>query len=395
MLTGGKAIGAGSYGCVFRPPLACRYSDRKTGQISKLMTRHEANKEMARMSKVREMVPKGSKIAKHILLTGAEMCVPAQLTPRDFRHFDKECRAPLGLSKRVSLGGFNRARSAYRVINMLDGGQAMSTVIPTIGAAMCRGKYEPFKAFNTKLVSLVKEAVFPMNKIGLVHLDVKPANIVTNQRLPGKPLALIDWGLASAGREQIYIRSYNKPLQYNLPFTCILVRDTINREIADYLRQVDGKPTLSGRGGLAEYLLGISIRKNPGHVTVVKESISLIDPSLNPTLVVTNYLAAALEEFSVSEGNGIKFQTNKFVDEVFSKNADVWGSISCYADLLEVCNRPIPLTDALKGFLVEYMFSPKYAARPIPQKKLILDMQNLRDMTGARNRRKTRRRTRR
>lgn len=392
MSTGGKAIGAGSYGCVFRPSIPCRYSDRKTGQISKLMTRREARKELAEMNKVRKLIPKNSKIARHILLHGAEMCVPSSFTPSDFTNFDNECRGPLGLNKRISLESLNRTRSSYRVINMTDGGEALSTQIQKIGQDICNGRYASFKTLNTKLVNLLKDAVFPINKLDLIHLDLKPANIVTNQSVPGKPLAIIDWGLASVGHGEIYKRVSNKPLQYNLPFTCVLLKDTINREISRYFWEQGDSLSFNG---LAEYLLGLSIKANPGHAAVIRDSIHLIDEKLNPSLVVTNYLAAALKKYSVKEGTGIRFLTRKYIDEVFSKNADLWGVLSCYADILEVCHRDTPLVASVRRLLIEYMFSPKYAARPISEKKFLDDLKSLSSNLLGRRGMKTRRRIRR
>mgnify|MGYP001330375899 CR=1 FL=1 len=46
-MQGGKALAAGSYGCVFKPPLKCKNEqERPTHGVSKLLTKRHANQEM-------------------------------------------------------------------------------------------------------------------------------------------------------------------------------------------------------------------------------------------------------------------------------------------------------------------------------------------------------------
>ena len=50
----GKAIGAGGFGCVFRPALKCKNkTQRKSNMVSKLLTQRHAKKEFAIIRKIK------------------------------------------------------------------------------------------------------------------------------------------------------------------------------------------------------------------------------------------------------------------------------------------------------------------------------------------------------
>lgn len=47
ILNGGKLIGQGSYGCVFRPMIPCKGSNKRIpGKVSKFLNKNEANDEI-------------------------------------------------------------------------------------------------------------------------------------------------------------------------------------------------------------------------------------------------------------------------------------------------------------------------------------------------------------
>ena len=56
-VNGGKIIGAGGYGCVFRPPLKCKGKPRtKKRMVSKLMTVKHAKNEYEEIVKFKKIL---------------------------------------------------------------------------------------------------------------------------------------------------------------------------------------------------------------------------------------------------------------------------------------------------------------------------------------------------
>jgi hypothetical protein len=57
---GGKLIGQGSYGCVFRPMIPCEGKTiREKGKVSKVLHMTEAYKELEETKKIDKIDPKG------------------------------------------------------------------------------------------------------------------------------------------------------------------------------------------------------------------------------------------------------------------------------------------------------------------------------------------------
>ena len=342
--------------------------------ISKLMSKDEARKEMKEMSSISSIVHPNSTIAKHILLYDSELCVPEKFTAADFQGFNKDCAGPLRLKKRMSRQTFNDQRYRYRVINMTDGGLSISDLVPTVAKEVCRGDKKGLVFFNNKVIELLKDAIYPMNKLGLIHLDVKPANLVINKERAGSPIALIDWGLASPGFKNLGSKSFNKPIQYNLPFTSMLLNDNINRLLSLFHYSRDNSEFYND---LAEFVFNHSVNANVGHLSVIKDSINYLDRSLKPETVITKYLAAALRAYTRVEGSSVVFEKERYLSEVFAKNADVWGTLCFYVDLLDNCHKSSKLINRVRAFLIRFMFSPRYSATPIPEMLLIKAIKEL------------------
>ena len=80
---GGEVIGAGGYGCVFKPALQCRNQKKRTTGISKLSSNHDSNKEWDEFQFIKNYLEKIPNYEKYFLISGWSHCEPAKLTKKD------------------------------------------------------------------------------------------------------------------------------------------------------------------------------------------------------------------------------------------------------------------------------------------------------------------------
>ena len=144
---GGTLLGQGTYGCVFRPALACKGNTRnRPGQISKLMDGVDAIEELKQRDLFRTIDP-----AQKYFLYPFEICDP-QLPFRNTNNV-KGCKVPMKVRK---------------ILQSLDGGESIGAI-----------KIEPadYPAFF-KSISNLFEGLEKAHAKDVIHNDIKPDNIV-------------------------------------------------------------------------------------------------------------------------------------------------------------------------------------------------------------------------
>ena len=106
--------------------------------------------------------------------------------------------------------------------------------------------------------------------------------------------------------------------------------------------------------------------------------------------VIREYVAVVLFEY-VNFKTGA-FNSLKYSNDVFSKNADVWGFLSIYSYLRYVVERLVPdarfaelskLDEGITDIIQEYLIGYKYATKPIDIPELIHKLRNLNTIHAA------------
>ena len=92
---GGKAVDAGSYGCVFKPAIKCASPqpvpyDSKS--ISKLMYSEDTEAELIEIAKVKKFISTIPNKEDYFLLSNTYPCKPNPLNEEDLSTFDRKCR---------------------------------------------------------------------------------------------------------------------------------------------------------------------------------------------------------------------------------------------------------------------------------------------------------------
>ena len=377
----GKAIGAGGFGCVFRPALKCKSQKKRTDGISKLSTTYESNKEYENLKNLIKYLKKIPNYKKYFIASEISHCQPDNLTPDDFKNINVCSIIP-----NVSLEEFNKNINNFKILNMPDGGKDLNKILEK--------KNINFKKINILLVNLLKYAIIPMNTIGIIHNDIKSENILYKNN----NLKIIDFGEYFINKNKVPDILKNRKILYNSPFSRILFGKLFITQINSYLKKLNLKTkskTLQFQSlyRLIDKLYEIYVNKynGAGHEFFLSEFVlkallildskqyfsflpTYITDSPKETLKVLIKLYCTHVVFKFSDFDKNKFEYEKYFKEVYSKNVDIYGFLTSYIDILFYNDNNSHIVSKM---LLEFCFSTNYAAKPYNNNLLITYLQQL------------------
>ena len=334
---GGKPINSGGYGCIFKPALRCKGMKRPgKGSVSKLMTKETAHREMKLVERIDSRVRKIPDYKDYFLTQEIESCTPDRLTKRDLTGFSKMCQN--FKNSGITARNVNENLNKLETLTMPDGGEDLSGFLRSV--LLTR---RLFAFLNNSLVSVINNAVVPMNNLGVYHLDLKATNIMVT---PDDRLKLIDWGISVTDESNIPRSLERFPIVFNLPYSSILFNSLFQPYYSDVLKR--NPDLLNGsreqndnlREAIAGYLYLISREIGEGHL----KYISIMMARLYLPLVfarpmqytsdfiiglttdrIVEYIEPILRRFTVNS----RFDAAGYL-KVFTKNVDIWGMVTCY-----------------------------------------------------------------
>lgn len=435
----GKAIAAGGFGCVFKPAIACANpviakQMKKSGYeyITKVMDASYAEDEMKEVNTVLPIVSKIPNNKRYFLVDGIFECKKfGPLTSEDLRELDSKCS---NLSRiGINASNINVNLSSLSAIYIPYGGESVATLMKRLALDYNRVHDTPAQVkFVSKdigilsyaLADVLEHAIVPMNKLNLIHLDLKGDNLLFNESVldDGKMpyIKVIDWGLAGkVPSTGIAIAAKNRPFQFNAPFSNIL----FNKQVVDNAVKLHSSAE-SRRAGLvitdaqmpliATTIVNKMLGVWEGHAKYIAENINkLITPFVMSTskgeiaalssdakcttevvTLIVNYITPILKkywqegEYGLYSGVQGSFNADKYFQEVYRYNCDVWGVIVCYQDFLSrvssyfALHRKSEILKVMSNILFKYCFSPTYAAERIPVESVMRDMRALGRLCG-------------
>jgi hypothetical protein len=393
---GGRAVDAGSYGCVFIPGLKCadkRIPYNKNG-ISKLMYKKDADDEMLEMQKVERYTKSIPNNEKYFLVSNTYKCSPDAITEKeDLLSFDAKC----GLFTKRGIDSYNVNENLDKLslINMPNGGLSIENFV--LKMLDSPNKYSNFTKLNNALIQLLLNGIVPINKYGFNHFDVKAGNILFS---PDGYARLIDWGLAG-DNDGVTIPAaiQNRSIAFNMPFSDIFFNSYIKKWLPEEYNRIKAssifRDKTDGQADLlkvvAVNLINKSIQEtSEGHYDYItanilhdiykiyadRNSYNKLDYNVLTYNVLIEYIQAVLLKFVDENGN---FNATRYFYEVFTHNVDVWGFILAYAPLIEDGNGKLH-KDIINGvcrILLKYCFSSEFAIKPVIVTELAADLSSL------------------
>ena len=359
---GGKVIGSGGYGCVFRPALRCKGTRKRVSKtISKLMLNKHVKREYMEITKYLPILQKIPNYKNYFIIEGANICQPAPLTRQDLDNFDTKCKV---LRKRnINAKNINSNLDKVSCINLQDGGVELGTYIYS-GLSL-----DGMKNLNERMIQLLVHGILPMNKSHVYHADIKEANIVVDT---SKYVRLIDWGLSmyTGNGKNIPSVLQGKPFQYNLPFSIILFNNTFKTMYSTFLKTMTTSNLDNNSLGifLKEYIEKWNKKRGKGHIKTIMSIWSGITGKQNiQETIIIPYLSAILLEYT-RDG---QFDTNGYFKNVFLKLIDLWGFIICYSAFLETGYK----NEKINNLIINYLY--KTPTENINIDELVDDLRNI------------------
>lgn len=357
--TGGKVIGSGGFGCVFRPALKCKGKQRTTKKmISKMMTTKHANAEYNEIIKYQRILKTIPNYEKHFLLSDISICDPDMLTPSDLKRFNKKCHA---LEDDYSAETINFSIDGnLKILNIPDGGVDLKKYMTTIG-------YAELPDVSNKLLDLLVGGVIEMNKKHVLHADLKDSNIM----MDAKGATIIDWGLSTTYTlKSIPDKIMNRSMFYNLPFSGILFNNMFT-EMHEHLLYIDSNSSSNQttRVFVESFVKEWFNYRGQGHYSIIKRIFGylFIRDTIDTDKIAMDYIVSYLTAIIVEFTDNGKVDLLKYFNTVYRHIADIWGFLTVYLSILELLadnykslnKYEHQLYEALKSLVLTQMYEPR------------------------------------
>ena len=388
---GGAAIAAGGFGCIFLPPLKCKGEARSTGKVvSKLLTTRNAEKEFNEAKEIQNLLKKelGEQLYTQYFIFPEKKCEADVLSKEDLINFNEKCK---NLTRNdINVNNINSNLSEVRILELTNGGSDLDNIINTMKTQT------EFMKFNDSLINLLTEAIVPMNHIGILHFDLKSPNILIDDDYQ---MRLIDWGLSVVAKNNTIPKGVkSRPIQYNLPFSTLLFNEQlinrINKGLNKFTFKGDYKSNIKPK--LTADIFNIIV-SNPtiterGHVGYVSQNIREhfnLDNGKSFFIynLLTNYITEAILNFiDISKK---EFDSVKYFYDISCKNADIWGLLTVYDDVLmnnkKVLKNKPEKKEALKHIVYRYLYSPEFAGTPIDIDILVKELKDVLPLSSSKH----------
>ena len=376
----GKVIGAGGFGCVFYPSLKCKNSKNKYNGISKLSLKNEVEKEEKLNNEIKPIILKIKNYDDYFIINKIFSCKPNKLTQDDLEKFDT-CISLINLG--ITKDNINKNLDKFLILNIPYGGEELFNFISNEKDFIKR-----FIFYNKKFYNILKFAIIKMNKLGLIHNDIKSNNLLINIKDLNEGIKIIDWGMSTILKNRNNIPDVIKyrGIQFNLPFSSIIFDPNfkiIYESVLKTYRKQDNKLVIKNfiiymfknyyfNSGhtlyIINYLFPLIYKSNNN---IDKFDIEILENNKGFQFII-KYLENILLKYTDFEN--FKFQEKEYYFNIFSHNCDLWGFLTIYLDILLVFKKhkfnKKPIIELIKNFL----YNEKYAISTINKENLLTEM---------------------
>ena len=378
MIKGGKAFASGGFGCVFSPALKCENKKREPTKITKLLTTKNAKEEYEDIVRFKPQLSSIPNYKLYFIIDNIELCKPDPLTEKDLENYDHKCNVLIkdGIYK----NNINQSLDKVLAINMPFGGISIDYFIKK------NHDHLHLLHLNNSLISLLENAILPMNKLHIYHCDIKENNILIDEKLHSR---LIDWGLSFSYNSEAEIpKNAKRTFQYNLPFTNVLFNEYFIVSYNEFLAK-DPKPTEEKiKTFVLNYIFFLIKLKGKGHISTINDIfyilyfIDVIDKKSEDVEnsienefsyhFISDYITKVVFHYT---RDGI-FHFLDYFSEVFLKIVDIYGLILCYLPLYEyfiirykykkLSSHETKILHTLKKIFMHYLFQPRITEYNVP-----------------------------
>ena len=394
---GGKVMSSGGFGCLFIPKLKCKNKMTiKKGEkyVSKLMMKKHAEIEYELVNKFKKILQVIPNYDNYFLLNNISLCDNLQkITNKDLLDFDIKCN-PLYKNK-ITSKNINDNLDKIAFLNMPNGGV-------DIDDYLMDKKGKDYVIFNNVMIKLLKNGIEAMNNLGVYHNDLKGSNIlIDDSKKYNIKARIIDWGLSFIYYKSpkntindIPLNIRNRNIQFNLPLSIIMFQQSFISKYEEYIKVNINKEKYNLTNFILSYSKYNFEKNGNGHIKYVEKILYLlfINDKIYENITRDKYVEIKIKEYYVNyfyeilvnytNMNGI-FEIEKYFDNVFIKNLDVYGFIISYVYIIEdlfnnydkLNESGIILYNKIKIIFLKYLFSN--STKIIDKNELINNLKSL------------------
>jgi len=390
---GGQALASGGFGCIFKPALKCKGNQSRPDGVSKMSIEKHGKQEMLEIERIRNKLVKIKNYHKYYLLD-VEMCKPDKLNDDDIKDFDNKCFALTRYN--ITEKNVNQRLDGLTILNMPDGGIDLHDWLIGDGKIT----KDRMILLNSLLAKLLKNGVRPMNTSGVIHNDLKDRNIMIDKDLNAR---IIDWGLAGlVSNNKIPEEIMNRPLQFNTPFSSMILSDDFKVSYDSFLQTVKEGRILFNRTNVRNYVINEYLVKLALYYKSNDDNVSIFNMIFSPgisddtelTEVKTDglieygyylyYLSTYITDILMKYTNdSMEVDLDKYFMDVYLFNSDIFGLMTVYYNYFEVNIHNIDLQEDLtktylnriRSLLAEHIYSN--GGEKINVNKLLVDIKSL------------------
>lgn len=403
VLYGGKPIASGGFGCIFYPALTCLNEKKNKNYVSKLMLKEKADEEYIISKMIYDELKNITNFKKYYSIDNKMPCTPSIISNSDLINFDKQCNNLLKYN--INKSNINEKLDQLAIINMPYEGIDYDKWL--------RKNYKNISGdniihFHDEIIHCIKKAIIPMNNNNIYHMDIKDSNLMYKN----DKFKIIDWGLAakvSKNSNNIPKIISSRPIQFNLPYSVLLLNDLFDLFLTEYIRNNDitSMNHIDFYHISKQYLYYFMKNNSSGHVDFLKYIYKIIHPNMKPNVaekkvihIIIEYLSVVIEKYSNIVNNAFVFDKINYVKKIYLNNCDIFGLITLMYNYFElnvfsnIENRDVreKYKHELTELVTLYLFSPKYAVEKIDVNILEKKMKKMNSIIkqGKKNKSKTR-----
>ena len=235
---------------------------------------------------------------------------------------------------------------------------------------------------NEVIIKLLKQAVRPMNEKGVIHNDLKDSNIMINKQLEAR---IIDWGLSAVvNNKKIPKEILNRPLQFNTPFSSMIISNEFKLNYDIFLQRVKDRIILFNKTNVRNYIINEYLIKLARYYGYYDDNVILFNMIFSPSISEETYLSEVKRNDLIEYGYYLYYLSNYITDillkftndkyefdlegyflECYLYNSDVFGLMTTYYSFFQVKLEEIKLAEDMKkiflnrirSMLVETIYS--------------------------------------
>ena len=364
---GGAPFAQGGFGCIFSPALKCKdvgqsnsshYNhDKKDKFVSKLIETKYAKREYDYVVRIKNKLGHlPDDIKKYLSIDEFTICDPDLLSKSDTTNIESVCETILSYVNDSKTNGpvnaqnINDNLDKFKIINMPKLGKSLHDYIKSTKLSI-----KELIFLNNIMIKFVSVVIPTMNRAGVIHGDLKSANILfsDNMNVP----VLIDWGLSYLvpPNESIPEDLFGMVVQYQHPFSTILFSKNVLQDYEDFLETIKKQGKKIDKESLRifttaqysnfkneyskihKYLASVFIDAyKEDFLRMIKGNSMFIDDTITEDIYINyviNYVVDVL--FDYTNHNTNKINLGKYFKRVYMHNVDIWGIMSIYYELIK------------------------------------------------------------